>query len=52
MGAIFAHAVGDASAATAEAIASGMRIAFQIAAFMAAAAFLMALTTLRRHATA
>lgn len=49
MGAIFAHAVGDAATATPDAIASGMRLAFQIAAFMAAAAFLLALTTLRRR---
>lgn len=52
MGAIFAHAVGDTSAATPETIAAGMRFAFQIAAFMAATAFLLALTTLRRRRAA
>lgn len=49
IGAIFAHAVGDAGTATPETITSAMRLAFQVAAFMAAAAFLMALTTLRRR---
>ena len=52
MGAIFSHAVGDAATASPEAITSGMRLAFQIATLMAAAAFLLALTTLRRHSAA
>ncbi|WP_187829769.1 MFS transporter [Labrys sp. KNU-23] len=48
MGAVFALAVGDDSAAaTPEAIAHGMRIAFQLAGAMGAAALLLALATLR-----
>ncbi|MBB4283558.1 EmrB/QacA subfamily drug resistance transporter [Agrobacterium tumefaciens] len=52
MGAVFSHAVGDAATASPEAVTSGMRLAFQIATLMAAAAFLLALTTLRRHSAA
>lgn len=49
MGAIFAHAVGDAATATPDVVAQGMRLAFRIAAIMAAAAFILSLTTLRRR---
>ncbi len=52
MGALFAHAVGgDTTAATPDMVTDGMRFAFRIAAAMAAAAFLLSLTTLRarRH---
>ncbi|MDI6029465.1 MFS transporter [Corticibacterium sp. UT-5YL-CI-8] len=48
MGALFAHAVGgDAATATPDMVAEGMRFAFRIASAMAAAAFLISLTTLR-----
>ena len=47
MGALFAHSVGDAASATPDTLAQGMRFAFRIAAAMAAAAFLLSLTTLR-----
>lgn len=54
MGALFAHAVGGETAtATPDMVTDGMRFAFRIAAAMAAAAFLLSLTTLRarrRHA--
>lgn len=54
MGALFAHAVGgDTAAATPDMVTEGMRVAFRAAAAMAAAAFLLSLTTLRprrRHA--
>lgn len=54
MGALFAHAVGGNTAtATPDMVTDGMRFAFRIAAAMAAAAFLLSLTTLRarrRHA--
>ena len=49
MGALFAHAAGDAAVATPEAVTQGMQFAFRIAAFMAAAAFILALTTLGRR---
>lgn len=52
MGAIFSYAVGDAATASPEAITSGMRLSFQIATLMAAAAFLLALSTLRRCSAA
>jgi EmrB/QacA subfamily drug resistance transporter len=49
MGAVFALAVGgDSSSASPDAIAGGMRVAFQLAGFMGAAALLLALATLRR----
>ncbi len=47
MGALFAGVVGDAATASPDAIADGMRVAFRVAAAMAAAAFLLSLTTLR-----
>ncbi len=48
MGALFAHAVGgDTAGATSDMVTDGMRFAFRIAAAMAAAAFLISLTTLR-----
>ncbi|RJF81091.1 MFS transporter [Azospirillum cavernae] len=52
MGALFAHAVGDAATATPDRVADGMRAAFRVASAMSAAAFLLALTTLgqRRRA--
>ena len=51
MGAVFAHTVGgDSSAAAPEAIARGMRTAFQLGGAMGAAALLLALATLRRRA--
>ena len=54
MGALFAHAVGgDTATATPDMVTDGMRFAFRVAAAMAAAAFLLSLTTLarrRRHA--
>lgn len=52
MGALFAHAVGgDTATATPGMVTDGMRFAFRIASVMAAAAFLISLTTLasRRH---
>lgn len=50
MGALFAHAAGDAATATPDMVAQGMRFTFRVAAAMAAAAFLLSLTTLgRRH---
>jgi len=49
MGALFAHAVGgDAATDSPDMTAQGMRFAFRIASGMAAAAFLIALTTLRK----
>lgn len=53
MGALFASVAGDAATATPDTVTEGMRFAFRIAAGMAAAAFLLSLTTLRarrRHA--
>ncbi len=47
MGALFAHAVGGDTASAARDVAQGTRFAFRIAAAMAAAAFLLSLTTLR-----
>lgn len=50
MGAVFALAVGgDTNTASADAIAGGMRMAFQLAGFMGAVALLLALATLRRR---
>lgn len=46
MGALFAGATGDAATATPDMVAEGMRFVFRIASVMAAAAFLLALTTL------
>ena len=53
MGALFASVAGDTATATPETVTEAMRFAFRIAAVMAAAAFLLSLTTLRarrRHA--
>lgn len=53
MGALFASVAGDTATATPELVTGGMRFAFRAAAAMAAAAFLLSLTTLarrRRHA--
>lgn len=53
MGALFASVAGDTATSTPEMVTDGMRFAFRIAAAMAAAAFLLSLTTLRprrRHA--
>ena len=48
MGALFAHAAGgDTATATPDMVTAGMRFAFRVAAVMAAAAFLISLTTLR-----
>jgi MFS family permease len=51
MGALFASVAGDTATSTPEMVTDGMRLAFRIAAAMAAAAFLLSLTTLRprRH---
>lgn len=50
MGALFAHAVGgDTATATPDMVTDGMRFAFRAAAAMAAAAFLLSLTTLARR---
>lgn len=48
MGALFAHAVGDATSAPPEIVAEAMRFVFRVASAMAAAALLLSLTTLRR----
>lgn len=47
MGALFASVAGDTAAATPDLVTDAMRFAFRIAASMAAAAFLLSLTTLR-----
>ena len=49
MGALFAHAAGDAATASPNSVAEGMQFAFRIAAIMAAAAFFLSLTTLRQR---
>lgn len=49
MGALFASVAGDTAAATPDLVTDAMRFAFRIAASMAAAAFLLSLTTLRRR---
>lgn len=49
MGALFASVAGDTAAATPESVTGGMRFAFRVAAAMAAASFLLSLTTLRRR---
>ncbi|MBN8914394.1 MAG: MFS transporter [Rhizobiales bacterium] len=49
MGALFASVAGDTATATPDLVTEAMRFAFRIAASMAAAAFLLSLTTLRRR---
>ncbi|MFG1201658.1 MFS transporter [Xanthobacter aminoxidans] len=49
MGALFASVAGDTATAAPDLVTEAMRFAFRIAASMAAAAFLLSLTTLRRR---
>lgn len=49
MGAIYASVVGNASSETPDSVVAGMRVAFQVAAAMALASFLLSLATLRRR---